>query len=332
MSTSVDEHPTVSVVVETVTTGYHVETERSLAEDLAPTLTGLERQSYPRDETEAIVVVHPDVPRAATKELVQRFPFVRLAESPAANYFAAKNAGADAARGSIVAMLDGDCEPSVDWLARLVSRFGPDTAAVAGRTRYAQGSGAARTLSVPVFGYIASDPSGAATGFNLNNVAFRRQVLRETPLDERIRRNGGCRLLFHQLRAEEREVAYEPQAVVAHGVGDIEGMKFVRTHFGRGYDNVAIYRLDDRGVLRGTSLFRRYGRAALALITARRILRDWAFIVRYRRQIGVAAPGVPYFGLVAVGIRAIEFAGMIAATVDPDRYGEASSGRARGDD
>jgi glycosyltransferase involved in cell wall biosynthesis len=321
----VGEHPAVSVVVETVNARYGVGGGRSLAEELAPALTGLERQSYPHDETEAIVVVDRDLPRAAADELVQRFPFVRLAESPAANYFAAKNAGADAARGSIVAMLDGDCEPSVDWLARLVSRFGPHTAVVAGRTRYAGTSLARRTLSVPGFGYIVSDRSGAATGFNLNNVAFRRQVLRETPLDERIRRDGGCSLLFHQLRAAGREMVYEPRAVVAHGVGDIEGVRFVRKHFGRGYDCVGLYRRDDRGVLRGTPVLRRYGRAALVPITVHRILRDWSFLARYWRQIGVPAYSVPYFGLVAVGLRSIELAGMVAATVDPDRHARDSS-------
>lgn len=320
MSANVDDLPLVSVVIDTITARYDVEGGGSMAEDLAATLTGLERQSYPRELIEAIVVLDGNVPAMAADEVRRRFPFVRFAESPAANYCAAKNAGAEVARGSIVALLDGDCEPEVEWLERLVSRLEPSIAGVAGRTRYARTSLRARTLSVPDFGYVVAERSGAASGLNLNNVAFHRDVLREHPLDARIRRNGGCYFLYHQLRAAGKQVAYEPRAVTAHGVDDIRGREFLRKHFGRGYDSVAVYRLDDRCVLRGTRVFHRYGAAGLVAITAHRILRDWSWIARYRRQIGVPGPAVPYFGVVAIGTRLVELVGMIAAVIDPDRY------------
>jgi glycosyltransferase involved in cell wall biosynthesis len=317
--------PLVSVVIETITARYDVAGAGSMADDLAATLTGLEHQTYPRELIEAIVVLDGKVPATAADEVRRRFPFVRITESREANYYAAKNAGAEAARGSVVALLDGDCEPDVNWAERLVSRLEPGVAAVSGRTRYAAVGLQARTLSVPDFAFVIGDPSGRASGMNLNNVAFRRDVLREHPLDARLRRNGGCYFLYHQLRAAGREVVYEPDAIVAHAVDDIRGRQFVHKHFGRGYDGVAVYRLDDRFVLRGTRIFRRFGAAGLVAISAQRILRDWLFIARHRKQIGVPAPAVPYFGVVIAGTRVIELAGMIAAVVDPDRYSEPST-------
>jgi glycosyltransferase involved in cell wall biosynthesis len=317
-----DERPLVSVVIETITARYDVAGGESMADDLAATLTGLERQSYPRELIEAIVVLDGKVPATAADEVRRRYPFVRFAESPAANYYAAKNAGAEAARGSVVALLDGDCEPDVEWAERLVARLEPGVAAVAGRTRYAPVGAQARTASVPDFSYVLSDESGGASGININNVAFHRDVLREHPFDARIRRNGGCYFLFHQLRAAGKQVVYEPEAVVAHGVDDIRGREFVRKHFGRGYDSVGVYRLDDSFVLRGTRIFRRYGAAGLVAITGRRILHDWSLIARNRRQMGVSAHAVPYFGAVTTGTRLIELAGMITAVVHPDRYAD----------
>ncbi len=312
--------PKVSVVIESITARYDVKGGAAMADDLAATLEGLERQTYPRELIEAIVVLDRAVPASAGDEVRRRFPFVRFTHSPAVNYYAAKNAGVRVAGGSVVALLDGDCEPEAKWLERLVCRLEPGVAAVAGRTRYAESSRAARTLSVPGFGYVVGDESGAASGFNINNVAFDRELLLERPFDERIRRNGGCYLLFHQLRADGRRVLYEPSAVVAHGVGDIRGLEFLRKHFGRGYDGVMVYRVDDRGVLRGSNFFRRFGVAALVAITGRRILRDWWWLARHRGQIGISGASLPYFGAVAGGIRMVELVGMITAVVDPDRY------------
>ncbi len=137
----------------------------------------------------------PDVPDADAAAVSRRFGFVRFARSAVTNYYAAKNAGAQAARGTVVALLDGDCVPEPAWVERLVARLEPGVCAVAGQTRYARDTTLASTLAVPDFGYVVGEPSGAASGFNVNNVAFRREVLLEHPLDARLRRNGGCYFL-----------------------------------------------------------------------------------------------------------------------------------------
>jgi hypothetical protein len=140
-------------------------------------------------------------------------------------------------------------------------------------------------------------------------------VLLAHAFETRIRRDGGCYLLYHQLRAAGARIVYEPRAVVAHAL-DIRGLGVVRKHFDRGYDGASVYRLDDRGVLRGTRLFRRLGGLALVGIVARRIVVDWIRLARERRQIGISPWALPYFGAVALGTRLIELAGGLKAVID----------------
>lgn len=305
--------PCVSVVIETVTAREGGEAG-PLADGLAGALDALGRQTWPQELIERIVVIDAEVAEADAGEIRRRYPAVKLVSSPASNYLAAKNAGAAAAAGDIVALLDADCVPADDWLEALLSPFEHGVAAVGGRTRYAGGSWAARTFSVPDFAYVLAEEDGVASGFVINNVAFRREVLLAHPFEARIRRDGGCYLLFHQLRAEGARILIEPRAVVEHAP-DVSGLGFARKHFKRGYDGVAVYRLDARGVLRGTRLLRRLGPTALLPITGRRIVTDWLRLVRHRRRIGIPGLAVPYFGAVAVVTRFVELAGGLAAFI-----------------
>jgi cellulose synthase/poly-beta-1,6-N-acetylglucosamine synthase-like glycosyltransferase len=306
--------PLVSVIIETINARVGG-AAGPLADELAGALDALDRQTYPRELIERIIVVDGEVADADVGELCRRYPSVKVVSSQVSNYFAAKNAGVAAAAGDIVALLDSDCVPVPEWLEALVKPFAPDVAGVAGRSRYSGTSWGVRTFSVPALGYILEEEGGDASGFNLSNVAFRRAALLARPFEERIRRNGGCYLLFHQLRAEGARILYEPRAAVEHAP-DPRGL-FVRKHFDRGYDGVLAYRLDERGVLRGTRLFRRLGPVALVPITARRIALDWLRLLRHRRQIGIPAVALPYFGAVAVMTRLIELAGGLAAFIAP---------------
>jgi glycosyltransferase involved in cell wall biosynthesis len=303
----------VSVVIETITTRYDYATG-SLADDLAGTFDGLDRQTHPHELIERIVVLDDEVAAADAGELRRRYPSVKFVTSPASNYFAAKNAGAAVATGDIIALLDGDCVPAPDWLEVLLARFEPDVVAVGGRTRYTGSSWAAWTFSIPDFASVLADEKAAASGFNLNNVAFRREVLLAHPLDTRIPRNGGCYFLFHQLRANGARVLYEPCAVVTHGL-DIRGLGFVRKHYERGYDGVTVYCLDNNCVLAGTRVFRRLGAVALVAIVGRRIVVDWLRMLRHRHQMGIPAVALPYFGAVVVATRLIELTGGLSAVV-----------------
>jgi glycosyltransferase involved in cell wall biosynthesis len=306
--------PSASIIIETVTAREHG-THGPLADVVGPALAAVQGQTYPRDRTEAIVVLD-DESRHEAAEIQRRYPFARIVFAPAFNYFAAKNAGARNATGDIVALLDGDCTPDSSWLQALMADFSPDVGVVAGRTRYAGHSVTARTFSVSDFGNVVGTADGTASGFNLNNVAFRRDLLLAHPLDARVRRNGGCYFLYHQLRALGVKIVYEPRASVEHGL-DVGGLGFVGKHFDRGFDGTNVYRIDERGVLRGTSIYRRFGPLGLVALGGRRILLDWVRIVRDRRQLGISLVSVPYYAGVVLTIRLIEMAGGLTAALRP---------------
>ena len=303
----------ISVIVETVTVRFDHD-HGPLESAVAPTLDALDRQTLGREHFEVLLVLDADVGEDVQARLRQRFPDVRLVPAPAPNYFAEKNAGVRAARSATVAFIDADCVPRPDWLARLTAWIEAGEAdVVTGETRYEGATFSARTFSVSDFATVGAD-RGAATGIMLNNSAFRRDVALRFPLDDRIRRNGGCYLLFHQLLAAGGRMRYEREAVVSHGL-DVAGLGFVRKHFDRGFDAVTVYRCDETFALRGTRLFRRLGPVALVLLTGRRVLADWRRLVRSRWDIGISALQVPYFAAVMTMTRGIELCGGMAALI-----------------
>lgn len=64
--------------------------------------------------------------------VAENFPWVRLVRLPACGLSAARNAGAAAANGEILAFTDDDCEPDQEWLARLRRVFADGRFAAAG--------------------------------------------------------------------------------------------------------------------------------------------------------------------------------------------------------
>lgn len=305
----------ISVVVETVTL-IHDHDHGPLADAVAPAMAALQRQTA-RD-FEILLVFDRGVGEETVAELRRRYPHVRLVPDAAPNYFAEKNAGVAAARGEIVVLLDGDCLPAQDWLESLVAPLAGGADVVSGKTRYGGGSLTARTFSVSDFGNVL-DEQGSASGIMLNNVAFRRELVLRQPLDARIRRNGGCYLLFHQLRAAGARMLYEPRAVVSHEL-DVAGLGFARKHYDRGFEMVEVYRCDDTYALRGTRPFRRFGAVALAGITAHRVVSDWRRLFRLRRQLGFGTLALPYYAAVLTMTRGIELCGGLTAIVSRRKH------------
>ncbi|MBV8545226.1 MAG: hypothetical protein JO088_10825, partial [Acidobacteria bacterium] len=151
------------------------------------------------------------------------------------------------------------------------------------------------------------------------NSAFRRETLLAHPLDARIPRDGGCVLLCHELRAAGARIMYAPQARVSHGL-DFAQRGLLKKHFNRGFDGVAVYRVDEHAVLRGTRLFRRFGALALVAFFPRRIVTDWLRLIRNYKQIGISPATIPFFAAVGVATRFISLVGGLTAV---RRFGHA---------
>jgi GT2 family glycosyltransferase len=260
---------TVSVVVETVTARLDwAATDLTLA--LEPTLAALARQTAPAFEV--VVVVDPAFAGVAEDKLRRHCPAVRTVLTDSSNYFVAKNAGARAATGDIIAFLDSDAVPSRDWLATMIGAFEPAVGVVAGTTSYTGHSVTVRAMSHVSFGASASQ-STAKPGFVANNVAFRRDVFQRHGFEERVPRHGGCYLLAERLRQEGVTIRLCPQARVLHGY-DTPGSMLLRKQFERGADAVVVHQLDKTNALRATRWRQRHPYLTPVAVAGRRIVHD----------------------------------------------------------
>ncbi len=102
-------HPRVSVVV----CAYNA--ERTMEACLA----SLEHLNYPDYE----VIVVNDGSTDRTLEIAQRYPYCKIISQPNKGLSVARNVGAEAATGEIVAYTDSDCVADPDWLNYLVGKM-----------------------------------------------------------------------------------------------------------------------------------------------------------------------------------------------------------------
>ncbi len=82
-------------------------------------LESLEKLRYPDYE----VIVVNDGSKDRTLAISEAFPFCRIISQPNKGLSAARNVGAEAATGEIVAYTDSDCVVDPDWLTYLVARM-----------------------------------------------------------------------------------------------------------------------------------------------------------------------------------------------------------------
>src|SRR5262249_38351346 len=90
------------------------------ADLLARCLSALRAQQAGRADTEVLVVAHQTHQGTALAPLRAQFPeFEWLDVSPAHNVARMRGLGIARSKGTVVALLEGDCMPASDWLTRL---------------------------------------------------------------------------------------------------------------------------------------------------------------------------------------------------------------------
>jgi GT2 family glycosyltransferase len=196
---------------------------RNRAASLTRCLQSLVAQEYPRDHYEIIVI--DDGGDAPITDLRQSFVdqcCLRIETQSHAGPAAARNRGAAAARGDLLAFLDDDCAADPGWLSALATvQAASPGLMLGGRTvnrlddnHYA---GASQVLVAYLYDYYGRDPSGARF-FASNNMAVPR---------DRFRALGGFDSSFTRAAAEDRDfcdrwlgcgnaMRYVPEAVIYH--------------------------------------------------------------------------------------------------------------------
>ncbi len=159
-------YPRVSVVV----CAYNA--ERTMEACLA----SLEALDYPDYE----VVVVNDGSTDRTLEISERFPFCRIISQPNKGLSVARNVGAEAATGEIVAYTDSDCVADPDWLTYLVGKMEAGNLAACGGPNFPPPEDSLVPAAVavspggPTHVLISDEVAEHIAGCNM---AFRRDVL-----------------------------------------------------------------------------------------------------------------------------------------------------------
>lgn len=207
---------------------------------LPETLTALERQTYPRDRCELVVVVAPEH-WERWQALGVRGPRVVEVPAPAElSYYQRKLHGLSHASGDVVAFLDADVRVAPGWLEAMVTPFleHADVAAVQGETRFRE-SFLSRMWDA-VWWARAYEPEGPLDRiYAVNHIAFRRRVLEAHAYDDAQSSRGAWeRIVSRRLRAAGHTIWLTPRARIVH---DYEPSlsQFLEYGLARGYHLLA---------------------------------------------------------------------------------------------
>jgi cellulose synthase/poly-beta-1,6-N-acetylglucosamine synthase-like glycosyltransferase len=182
---------------------------------MARCLDGLRAQQNGRNECEIIVV--DDGSTDATREIAQEHG-ARVLQQTNRGAAAARNLGAQNARGDIVLFLDGDCEPDPNWVASMLAPFAEPIVVGAGGMKQTRQSGLLprfiqaefdyRYDQVRSHRYIDFIDSGTA--------AYRRDIfLKNHGFDTTLMDAEDVELSF-RLAEQGHKMAFAPEAIVYH--------------------------------------------------------------------------------------------------------------------
>jgi len=202
---------------------------------LGDCLAALQEQSLSRDRYEIIVVDDGSTDRTA--QVARRYD-ARLIRQPNAGPAAARNQGAQAARGEILLFTDADCEPAPGWIERMLAPFhDPEVAGAKGAYRTRQRELAARFVQLEYEDKYARMSHQDCIDFvDTYSAAYRRDVFLA---------NGGFDALFPTASVEDQEFSFRlarkgyrlvfvPQAIVYHRHDTTPG-EYWQRKFGIGY-------------------------------------------------------------------------------------------------
>jgi len=212
--------------------------------------------------------------------VLDAFPGVRRVDCAGLSYDAAKNRCVAAARGELVAFLDGDCRPDPGWLAALLAPIRAGEAdATCGVTTYA-GRFWSAVHTVMDFGFLLPMRERPMDCYPCNNWAARREDLLKQPIpvDPVLR----CSCYVH---ARERARRGAPIRLVPGARAHHDLPPFWQERIRRGYDHVAVCWVDPtlpeaRWLARGL--------AAVPAFYAQNAMFDWRLLRWHGAELGLS--------------------------------------------
>ncbi len=185
-------------------------------DDFRLCLEHIEKQSFPRDRFELIVVNNdPTVP--PPPDLAQSW-FQILDESKPGSY-AARNTALKAAKGDVLVFTDADCQPGPDWLLAVARYFQdhPECRRVGGAIRVIEDPKAEPLAQLHDRHFALRQDNYVAHGWAATaNMAARRAVFDQIGGFEEVRKSGGDRHWGRSAQAAGIPITYLSDPYVAH--------------------------------------------------------------------------------------------------------------------
>ncbi len=153
-------------------------------------INALEKQSYPKEFFE-VIVVNNDKNTLAPPDLVMPSNFVLLDEEKPGSY-TARNKGIQYAKGEIIAFTDADCIPDKDWIKNAVRQLECGSDRVAGRIEIVFQNGKLNWLEVFEKVYAFNQDMNAKNGVSVTaNLVTWKKYFEEIGLfDDRLMSGG----------------------------------------------------------------------------------------------------------------------------------------------
>ena len=276
--------------------------------ELRATLRALAEQDFEEPANFTLIESAELAPRIPP-DIGTILPALRVVTVPQRTSYELKNAAVEAASTELVAMLDGDCAPSPEWLRRLVDamRAHPEAAVISGRTVHPDQGLLHRAMGAVNRSYVDVGQAGPTKRISNNNALYRRSAFLAHPLPTNVG-PFGSHLQAEAILRGGGHLRFEPRAQVVHAY---EGWATERNfRRGNGYGVIRTRRADPRMPY---AWLTRLGYLSIPLFVGGHILTAWWYCIRRGRDHGVAWYELPVAFAFAAAAISMETPGMLSA-------------------
>jgi len=265
-----------------------------------------------QDFDEPFEVIYVEDKRYANqipKDLTEILPSLKVILSDRRTAYGLIYEGVEAARGSLVGTIDGDCIAAPDWVRRFVTalRVDPTAAAVSGRTSYGDGPLFARCCALLQRAATRQAADRTLSFVTNNNGAFRREVYLKHPIPEDAGAFGTGLQGFDLIDGGYR-LLYDDDMAVVHAHPGWQFEKDVHLH--SGYNGIRTRKLRAN---QPRAWLLRLGYLAVPILIMGRIVKSWWTCLLNYRSYGVAWYELPAAMVVGIAVEALEAPGMVRA-------------------
>lgn len=263
--------PKVSIVIPT-----YNEKER-----IARCIESLLCQSYPQNKIEIIVV--DDGSTDGTSPFIKKnFPKVKLITKKNSGAYDSRNKGIAIASGKIIALTDGDCVATKNWIKNIEKILREKNAQIVGGKINHENSFIAKFIGISDFGGYQDNNEKYVTCIPTCNLAVKKEIFKEFSFDPKLR-SAGDRLFSWKLVEAGYKLLYHPSIQITHKPS-IKLSRFLERKYRYGK---AFVQIRKRVKTLPAAKLVRLHIPGLIIIALTRFLLDTYRLFRFRKQLDV---------------------------------------------